>query len=265
MNKKLHPNSVKMDFEVHRPFTADQAQLLVKLYEAVKEFNQSASGNKDSGYGDSPDLSDLKTITPDVARHLAKLPALDLQGLTTLDPASAAFLSRVRLDLNLSGLRSISGEAAAELAKAKCTLVLDGVQSMPLNVAKVLAKHGGKHTILSLNGIKKLSPEVAKVLVSHRGCLFLNSVSISTHALAEAFSSKYRRCCCLNVGNFDFNDLEAARSLVDGGGVLTAEVAKITPELTEIFLKGKTDASLVVGTSLRRKRYNFSSEKLKID
>jgi anti-anti-sigma regulatory factor len=108
------------------------------------------------------DFSGLQTISPEVARVLAKTDGgLCLNGLTTITPEVAEALAKHEYWLGLSGLTTISPEVAEALARHEGPLSLDGLTTITPEVAEALAKHKG---VLDLDGLTEITPEVLKIL-----------------------------------------------------------------------------------------------------
>ena len=108
------------------------------------------------------DFSGLQTISPEVARVLAKTDGgLCLNGLTTITPEVAEALAKHEYWLGLNGLTTISPEAAEALAKHEGELGLGGLTTITPEAAEALAKHEGE---LSLWRLTKITPEALKIL-----------------------------------------------------------------------------------------------------
>jgi hypothetical protein len=92
------------------------------------------------------DFSGLQTISPEVARVLAKTDGgLCLNGLTTITPEVAEALAKHEYWLGLNGLTAISPEAAEALAKHEGGLGLGGLTEITPEVLKILrANHNIK-------------------------------------------------------------------------------------------------------------------------
>jgi hypothetical protein len=110
--------------------------------------------------------------------------ALQIDGMSSLEPRCLAELAKHVGNLHLNGLKALSREQAQSLAAHKGgVLALDGLISLDAKTAEVLAAHEGG---LTLNGLGTLSPESAKALVSHTGDLALDGVKDLTDDLADA-------------------------------------------------------------------------------
>jgi hypothetical protein len=109
----------------------------------------------------------IKALRPEQARNLvAKFKGqqeqLSLNGLTTLDAATAAALAEFEgVALFLDGLTTLSVDTAKALAKYSGSLVLQGLTTLDVETARSLADAKGKFNV---GGLKRLSPEVAKTL-----------------------------------------------------------------------------------------------------
>lgn len=108
-------------------------------------------------YGGSLCLSGINDLPPEVASGLRELnshfdiwcpegSSLYLNGLSTLDPASAEMLATVNVEvISLEGLMAISVDAARELSKfAGKTLVLYGLKAISVDVARELSQFTGE-------------------------------------------------------------------------------------------------------------------------
>jgi hypothetical protein len=91
---------------------------------------------------------------------------LSLNGLTTLDAATARALSKHEGELYLDGLTALSVEAAEALAKHQHELNLCGLTALCAKAAKALTQH---KAFLTLKGLTTLSAEAANALAAADG------------------------------------------------------------------------------------------------
>jgi len=110
--------------------------------------------------------------------------ALQLDGLSSLEPRCLAELAKHEGNLRLNGLKALNREQAQSLAAHRGgMLALDGLKSLDAKIAEVLAGHEGG---LTLNGLGSLSHESAKALGGHKGELSLDGLKELTDDLANA-------------------------------------------------------------------------------
>ncbi len=88
------------------------------------------------------DFSGLQTISPEVARVLAKTDGgLCLNGLTTITPEVAEALAKHEGELQLDGLTTITPEVAEALAKCNGRLWLWGLTAITPEALKILREN----------------------------------------------------------------------------------------------------------------------------
>ena len=160
------------------------------------------------------ELNGLKTLTPEIARTLAKhLGPLRLNGLGTISVETEKALAQHQGELQCRGLaslasaelaekawqdvgfrsfvvsylRNISPEAAEVFAGKQDALSLDGLTEIPVEVAATLSKHVG---LLSLNGLTTLSADAEKALAKHQG--ELRCSGLTSLASAELAARMWR-------------------------------------------------------------------------
>ena len=161
----------------------DKVPILVMsgLRQVTEQAAQALSGRKWA-----LQLPNLKTLSPEVAGHLGKIPFLCV-GVENLSAAAAACLTSVqelsvktpRLEADVASSLSknagtlfievkeeLSAESAMALGTRSGTLCLQGLPSLSEDVARGLASQQGK---LDLCGFSNLTPEAARILCKHDG------------------------------------------------------------------------------------------------
>lgn len=153
------------------------------------------------------DCNRLRSLSPDVAKHLAsykgnlrfgslvsiseesasqlskfKGPSLELASIKGISTRALRFLSRIKGELLLTGLRNISTAGAIELSKHKNHLALYSLSAPSVAAAAALAK---TRCELDLRGLSSLSLGVAKALSKHNGILNLSGLKKVTSSLAK--------------------------------------------------------------------------------
>lgn len=113
-------------------------------------------------------LDGLKTLTPEVAKELAKHEGwLSLNGLKEISDEAAAGLGQHKGVLHLNGLARVTDGTAAALAANRGELALNGLTAISDESARALAKHSGGRLIL--NGLTTLSAEAARAFAARKG------------------------------------------------------------------------------------------------
>lgn len=137
--------------------------------------------NGDLDYDDltAIDPTTAKTIVDFAAKNISQFAYLSLNGLRTLDAASAAaFADFEGANLFLSGLTKLDVATARSLAQCKCgCLALNGLNTLGPDIATALAEFRG--TALHLNGVATLDAEAATNLAKFKGVM----LSVGVHEL----------------------------------------------------------------------------------
>jgi len=133
-----------------------------------------SAGNRSGG--DKLNLFGLTTLDAEAACGLAAFQGeLELDGLTEIDPATAAALAKYAgPKLSLRGLKTLSAESAAQLAKAKqWDGRLSSLRSLSDEAAVALAGFEGKGLEMLVGGV--LSDRAVRALAGFRGSsLYIN-------------------------------------------------------------------------------------------
>lgn len=177
-------------------------------------------------------LPAVKSLPPEVATALAGKQTgwLSLLGLRTLSPAVAKELAKANAPLVL-GLDALDLETAILLARHPGSLSLPRVRTLTPEVAEVLASNHW----LSLNGLDSLDVEVATALAKHRGWLSLDgveSLSTETAAALSPFTGSH-----LDLNGLQTIDTETAKAIVNvkSFGLTMNALETISPEVAEVL------------------------------
>jgi hypothetical protein len=115
-------------------------------------------------------LRGLETLSVETAKTLSEFagPFIELNGLTSLDAATAKAIGKYKGHLSLDGLTDLPVETANGLAESSCdVLTLNGVTTLSADAAAELARFRGKW--LYMNGMDRISPDAAGALAKFRG------------------------------------------------------------------------------------------------
>jgi len=137
-----------------------------------------------------PTSGDWKTVVDQVATALATWNTVESRGndplllseLDSLSPDVARELAKHRNFLGLNSLRELSPEVALELAQHRGPLSLNGLEKIDAATARAIAGHAGK---LYLNGLKVLDAALAEPLVEHDGMLYLQGIKTVSLPVAK--------------------------------------------------------------------------------
>ena len=169
----LEPESAKM-FSEHRGILS---------LPAVRELTPETARALAARNGVSLRLWGLKSMTPEVAKELAKAQSGLKLGLNTMTPEVASALAPLSSSLDLSNLQSMTPDVARLLASTDRWLSLNGLTTLEPDVAEALAGHPGW---LTLNGLQSITPEAAEALGQFRGeNLDLNQLRVLDIEVAE--------------------------------------------------------------------------------
>lgn len=134
------------------------------------------------------ELTNLESLTPEVAAILVRLKKPLRLGIPQVSPAVASALAKSKDWIWLDRVKTLSSESAEALAKHKGPLGLDGLTTLSKEIASLLA---GRNDWSTLNGLNTISPEAASALVQCRGTktqLELNGIAHLTPAAAESLA-----------------------------------------------------------------------------
>lgn len=131
-------------------------------------------------------LDGLTSLTPELAKALARGGALSLKGVKKLDKDTAKELARHKLYLHLSGVEEASDEVIEALSETKASLFLDSLQHVSNDALEKLISF--REGILSL-GIRQLDEKQGQIIERYRGKeLWLDSVPALTDPVAGSLS-----------------------------------------------------------------------------
>jgi serine/threonine protein kinase len=129
-------------------------------------------------------LNGLEDISPDLATALAAVPELSLDGLETIEPATAKLLATNRGSLSLGGLADLPVETVRHLATTKDSFQVSVGGNLTAEVAAALAPPAtNQRPRLSLRNVGSLSVAAAGALPRadfhlHRARLSAESVAV---------------------------------------------------------------------------------------
>lgn len=192
-------------------------------------------------------LGAMQTVTPELATQLAKYRGgLGLDGITSLTPQLGEILGRHEgMYLSLRGLTTIDAASAAGLSKhspyvpyrldgsledrvfwlsaeskwrlLNYSLDLRGLKSLPAEVAEALAKY---HGMLDLRGVNSVTPAAARALGAHVGGLDLSGLTELPQEVAAGLAQtrpfgeqSHARDGLLDLSGVTSPSVEAARAL----------------------------------------------------
>jgi hypothetical protein len=141
-----------------------------------------------SRQGLSLDLPDLRSLSPEAAKGLARYPhRLWMPGLKSLSPAAAEFLAEKKQGiLGVDGFTSLDPKAAAALARCPAWAgELKFLKTLDGETAAALAAKEGDLTL----GVTTIEPAAALALAKHeKGRLLLPELATLTAEAAEALA-----------------------------------------------------------------------------
>lgn len=121
---------------------------------------------------------------------------LTLRNVTALSTEAARVLAAYDGILDLSGLQSLSPQSAAELSRGNAQiLILDGLSDLPESVAAALVEGdprvaGMPPCSLQLNGLRTLSDRSAELLAQRGGAVVLMKLQSLTPRAAAYLAAK---------------------------------------------------------------------------
>ena len=153
-------------------------------------------------------LDGLTSLTPELAKPLARGGALSLKGVKNLEKDTAKELSRHRCSLLLNGVEKASDAAIEALAETEAELSLDSLADISDAALEKLIRFRGKTLIL---GLRQLNENQARILELYHGdYLGLDALSEVTTSSAKSFS---RLQCRLSLGEIRTLSDKAAERL----------------------------------------------------
>jgi tetratricopeptide (TPR) repeat protein len=189
-------------------------------------------------------LWQIEELNPQEARELAAAHNggfLSLDGLKTLDAATAKEFAAHKGFLSLSGLETLDAATAKELAAHNGGfLSLDGLKTLDVAVAKELAAHEGT---LYLGGLKTLDVAVAKELAAHKGGLSLGGLKTLDVAVAKELAAPKGS---LSLDGLKTLDVAVAKELAahNGGLLFLAGLETLNAETAKELAAHKGGLSL---------------------
>lgn len=215
----------------------------------LKSLTQEVAAALVSSPGLSLEITDVREVSPDVARALAEGKRQQLVlGLTDLTTEVAGVLAAFKGDLRFLRLETLSLDAAAALGKHRGELDLGPARITP-EVAEALLDHDGP---LGLWGVKSLAPGVGDILARHKAEVMLRLEEIDSATLARklfsepnrdasvenlrtmspAIAAEYARRAPGYLACLDTLSVEAAQELAKGNAeIKLPAVTKLSPEL----------------------------------
>ena len=179
---------------------------------------------------------DLTTIDPTTAETIVAFAAksgcefayLSLNGLSTLDAASAAALADFEgANLFLCGLTTVDVATARSLAQCKCRdLALGGLTTVGPGTAMALAEFRGN--VLYLEGVATLDAEAATNLAKFKGVMLSVGVRELDAPTAKALAAFKGRQ--LNLSHLTTLEADTAKALTEYPGRL-----EFRPEVVQEF------------------------------
>ena len=167
-------------------------------------------------------LNGLQTLDPATARVLAgcnRFPMITLDGLSTLDSDTARALAAGSAGLSLRGLTRIDLPVASALARlAGSALVVNG--PVDAEVARTLATfRGSGHpaSVLGITGLETLAPDAATALAGFKGStLLIGGLRTLDAGVARTLAAVNRDCLALD--GLTTLEVDAAAALAEFPG-----------------------------------------------
>ncbi|MFM7072178.1 MAG: DUF1588 domain-containing protein, partial [Planctomycetota bacterium] len=200
-------------------------------------------------------LSSVTTLSPEVAKELAKLDGwLWLNGITALTNESAAALAQHKGMLHLNGLTNLSDECAAALARHSGELSLNGLTSLSVESAREFAKHAGGR--LYLKGITTLSVEAVQAIAQRKvggptgQQVHLEGLTTLSAETAAVLAQTPAQLWDGRLPAIKTLPADVARALAKRQGTIYLEGLTTLSDETAQALQGKLDGNLPNLTSL---------------
>ena len=188
---------------------------------------------------DSSIVSTWSSTTPAVARALVERqqPFLDLRGLTSITPDVARILAKTQGGLWLNGLTSITLDVARALAKHQGVLQLKGLTSITPEAAHILVDGGGD---LAIDGLTSITPEVARIFAGIDCDIWFNSLTSITPEVAHALAKVRFNLNLVGLRSIT-PDVAHALAKHRGGYLGLNGLASITAEAAHAFAEHQGD------------------------